>query len=160
MNDSGDNRYIRGAEHSEASPREVFAMFASKTMRRIVLSILVAILLCIIFFAIDLFDGITSTYKYYKPYEPSSGWPLEVDRTEIRPIAWAPGAVGIVAGALVFYFLYIVVPQIVYGNAKSYGRNAVRWTTAFVVFTPFLAGIAYLLTWPKNKTGNKRIPRK
>jgi len=123
-------------------------MFANKTMRRIVLPILSAILLCIIFFAIDLLDGVTSTYTYYKP---GVEWPLQVDRTEIRPIAWAPVATIIVASSLVFYFLYIVIPQIVYGNAKSHGRNAVRWTTAFVVFTPFLAGIAYLLTWPKGK---------
>ena len=33
---------------------------------------------------------------------------------------------------------------------------SIAQTTAIIVFSPFLAGTAYLLTWPKNQTVNKR----
>lgn len=33
---------------------------------------------------------------------------------------------------------------------NKHGRNVIAWTTSIIVFTPFLATIAYLLTWPKN----------
>jgi hypothetical protein len=116
-------------------------MLTSKPVRKILLSILVAVLLCIIFFTIDLLDGITHTYTY--------GW---LEKTVVvETIAWADDATAVTVILAVFYIFYIVIPHIVYDNAKRHGRNAVRWTTAFVVFTPVLAGIAYLLTWPKSK---------
>lgn len=34
---------------------------------------------------------------------------------------------------------------------RQHGRNVVSWTTASIVFTPILAGVVYLLTWPKDK---------
>lgn len=34
---------------------------------------------------------------------------------------------------------------------RHHRRNVVSWTTASIVFTPILAGIVYLLTWPKGK---------
>ena len=45
--------------------------------------------------------------------------------------------------------LYLTLPYEVYKHAKKQKRRAVMWTTAFIVFTPILAGLAYLLTWPK-----------
>ncbi|AII58083.1 hypothetical protein X792_04950 [Dehalococcoides mccartyi CG1] len=36
-----------------------------------------------------------------------------------------------------------------YFHALEHNRRAVAWATAFAVFGPILAGIAYLLTWPK-----------
>ena len=34
---------------------------------------------------------------------------------------------------------------------RKHDRNIVAWTTAIIVFTPFLAAIAYFLTWSKNQ---------
>jgi len=34
---------------------------------------------------------------------------------------------------------------------KHHERNVVSWTTAIILFSPFLIGILYLLTWPKDK---------
>jgi hypothetical protein len=34
---------------------------------------------------------------------------------------------------------------------KQHGRNVISWTTAIIVFTPIITGIAYLITWPKNQ---------
>jgi len=34
---------------------------------------------------------------------------------------------------------------------RHHERNVVSWTTASIVFTPILAGIVYLLTWPRGK---------
>ena len=45
--------------------------------------------------------------------------------------------------------LYLTLPYEVYKHAKKEKRRAVMWTTAFIVFTPILAGLAYLFTWPK-----------
>ena len=45
--------------------------------------------------------------------------------------------------------LYSTLPYVVYKHAKKHNRRAVMWTAAFIVFTPILAGLAYLFTWPK-----------
>jgi len=45
--------------------------------------------------------------------------------------------------------IYIASVYVIYDNARRHGRNAVAWTTAAIVFSPILAGIAYGLTWPK-----------
>lgn len=45
--------------------------------------------------------------------------------------------------------LYFTLAYAVYNHAKKHDRRAVAWATAFIVFTPILAGLAYLLTWPK-----------
>ena len=45
--------------------------------------------------------------------------------------------------------LYLTLPYEVYKHAKKKNRRAVMWATAFVVFTPILAGLVYLFTWPK-----------
>ena len=45
--------------------------------------------------------------------------------------------------------LYFTLAYVVYNHAKKHHRRAVAWTTAFIVFTPILGGLVYLLTWPK-----------
>jgi len=45
--------------------------------------------------------------------------------------------------------LYFTLAYVVYNHAKRHHRRAVAWATAFIVFTPILAGLAYLLSWPK-----------
>jgi len=123
-------------------------------MWKILLSVLIVLLLCIIFFGIDAIDGTTYTYWYHS-YDPTIHYPgyppdwipsWESPVVAHTPIYWAPIASIIAAGLA----LYIVATQTVYSNAKRHGRNAIRWATAFVLFTPILAGITYLLTWPKD----------
>lgn len=53
-------------------------------------------------------------------------------------------------------FVYVLLLNLAFVDVlrhviKRHERNVVAWTTAVVVFSPFLAGIAYLLTWPKDK---------
>jgi len=45
--------------------------------------------------------------------------------------------------------LYFTLVYAVYNHARKHNRRAVAWATAFIVFTPILAGLLYLLTWPK-----------
>jgi predicted membrane protein len=49
--------------------------------------------------------------------------------------------------------LYVVAVFFVVQLAKRHERNVVAWTTAAILFTPVLTVIAYLLTWPKDRTG-------
>jgi TRAP-type C4-dicarboxylate transport system permease small subunit len=128
-------------------------MLASKPVRKILLSILVAVLLCIIFYSIDLAGTTTHTITH-SGISPLTKKPYEYTTEQVEHVWWALAALGVTACLAAFYIFYIVIPQIVYDNAKRHGRNAVRWTTAFVVFTPVLAGIVYLLTWPKSKKTN------
>jgi hypothetical protein len=46
---------------------------------------------------------------------------------------------------------YIAIADSIYRHALRHNRRAVGWFTAFLIFTPLLAGIAYLLTWPRSK---------
>ena len=64
-----------------------------------------------------------------------------------NPLEWAPEAWAIIAAGI----LYIVGIWIIYHHAKRYNRNAVRWTTAAIAFSPVLAWIAYGLTWRKSQ---------
>ena len=53
--------------------------------------------------------------------------------------------IAILAGVGVYFtFAYVV-----YNHAKKHNRRAVAWATAFIAFSPILAGLLYLLTWPK-----------
>lgn len=112
----------------------------------LILWIVLPCLLCGIFFAVDYVDGTSGYHRYY------IGWLWPSWHHEVTtPFAWAPIASVCVASIAAFWGLYVVLPYIVYHNAMRNGRNAVRWTTAFIIFTPLLAGIVYLLTWPNRK---------
>ena len=63
-----------------------------------------------------------------------------------NPLEWAPVAWGIIAAGII----YIVGCCVLYRHAKRYNRNAVRWTTAAIVFSPALAWIVYGLSWRKS----------
>jgi hypothetical protein len=52
--------------------------------------------------------------------------------------------------------LYFTLAYVVYHHAKKHHRRAVAWATAFVVFTPVLGGLAYLLSWPKELGGEEQ----
>ena len=45
--------------------------------------------------------------------------------------------------------LHFSLAYAIYKHAKKNNRRAVAWATAFIVFTPVLAGLLYLLSWPK-----------
>lgn len=47
--------------------------------------------------------------------------------------------------------LYAFGVWAIYTVAKRHGRNAVRWTTAAIVFSPVLAWAVYGLTWRKSQ---------
>jgi hypothetical protein len=114
------------------------------SLRALILLFLIPSILCCIFYVADFFDGTTHTYTTY-----TYGW---LEKTiVVETIVWADDAIAVTVILAAVYIFYLVIPLIVYDDAKRHGRNPVRWTTAFVVFTPLLAGIAYLLTWPKSK---------
>ena len=110
-------------------------------MKRILLNFLlwlaVSLFLCGLFFIIDYNDG--AKHVWYTP-------PSYTFRHE-EALAWAPMASVIVA-IIGFYWASI---DAAYRHMKRSGRNVVRWMSAFILFTPVLAGIAYLLTWPKGQ---------
>lgn len=45
--------------------------------------------------------------------------------------------------------IYFTLAYVVYSHAKEHNRRAVAWATAFIIFTPVLGGLFYLLSWPK-----------
>ena len=64
-----------------------------------------------------------------------------------NPFDWAPFAWIYIAAGI----LYIVGVWIMYKHAYINNRNAVRWTTAAIVFSPVLAWIVYGLSWRKSQ---------
>jgi hypothetical protein len=65
---------------------------------------------------------------------------------------WGFDAIGIISFAVIFALaiLYAFGVWAIYTVAKRHGRNAVRWTTAAIVFSPALAWIVYGLSWSKS----------
>ncbi len=55
----------------------------------------------------------------------------------------------IVLVAIACVGMYFTLAYVVYNHAKKRNRRAIAWATAFIVFTPILAGLLYLLSWPK-----------
>lgn len=70
-----------------------------------------------------------------------------LDSSEFFPIAM------LLFGSLT---LVIVFARFIYLHALAYERNAVAWATAFVFFSPLWAGIAHLLTWPKDASERRQ----
>jgi len=62
--------------------------------------------------------------------------------------------VGWAAGLSTFVFILgfnLATTDVLRHYVRHHGRNVVSWATASIVFTPILAGVVYLLTWPKDK---------
>ena len=58
------------------------------------------------------------------------------------------------AGLAVFVIILgfnLATTDVLRHYVRQHGRNVVPWTTASIVFTPILAGVVYLLTWPKDR---------
>ena len=123
-------------------------MITGKPLREIAMFLGITVALCLIFFGVDFLDRTTGIYYQYT-------WPYFTKVPYTTNITWAPVASIFVACLTGVYIFYVLIPYIVYHHAKSQGRSEVRWVTAFVIFTPLLAGIAYLLTWPKGEEENK-----
>ena len=107
----------------------------NRSLLNFILWILICGMLSGVFFAIDYLDG-TSVGEI-------DGWRLY----SYSPYTWAPEA-SISIAILAFN---LAAADVGYHIIKRHGRNTVRWTTAIIVFSPFLAAIAYFLTWPKNQ---------
>ena len=105
-----------------------------RSLLNLILWILIWGLFSGLFFTIDYFDGTIG------------GGSGRLHDGLYSPYTWAP-IVTIVIGIIGFY---IAGADIIYYDAKRRARNVVAWTTASIVFSPCLAAIAYLLTWPKN----------
>jgi len=79
-------------------------------------------------FGVDAIDGGVTRWGHYETF------------------TWAPGGILV----LFFLILYAFGVWAIYTVAKRHNRNAVRWTTAAIVFSPVLAWAAYGLTWRKS----------
>jgi hypothetical protein len=71
----------------------------------------------------------------------------------IFSILWGFDAVSVLSFAVIFALavLYAFGVWAIYTVAKRNMRNAVRWTTAAIVFSPALAWIVYGLSWSKSQ---------
>ena len=45
----------------------------------------------------------------------------------------------------------LATTEVLIHYVRQHERNLVSWATASLVFTPILAGVVYLLTWPKDR---------
>jgi hypothetical protein len=90
-----------------------------------------------VFFLIDEFVGNKTHLSIFDPFYNT------------HEFTWAPLTSITVAVVLA---INLVSANVLKPYLERQGRNVVAWTTAIVVFTPILAGIVYLLTWPKDKS--------
>ncbi len=67
--------------------------------------------------------------------------------TRYPPYGWLP-KLAIVVCTILFN---LASADILWHYVRHHRRNVIAWTTAIIVFTPFLTAIAYFLTWPKNQ---------
>jgi hypothetical protein len=86
----------------------------------------------IIAFGLDIATGYDKVY----------GW----GGAHLELITWAPIVSAVFGPAIAYAFGVWAI----YNNAKRHERNAVRWTTTAIVFSPVLAWAAYGLTWRKS----------
>lgn len=118
-------------------------------VHNVILWIVLTLILCGIFFVIDYFDpSNVGEWTDHPLFSLFSG--AEKTYHVITPFNWAPETSIVIASIVVFY-LYIFTTRIIYRHAKPNRRNVVRWTTASIVFSPLLAGLIYLLTWPQKE---------
>lgn len=59
-----------------------------------------------------------------------------------------PPAMGAICAPAILYAFGVWA---IYTVAKRHNRNAVRWSTAAIIFSPVLAWAVYGLTWPKGE---------
>lgn len=63
------------------------------------------------------------------------------------PFNWLPK----LAIAITIILFNLASADIIRYYIEHHKRNTVAWTTAIIVFSPFLTSIAYFITWPKNQ---------
>ncbi|MBA7481874.1 hypothetical protein ES707_17352 [subsurface metagenome] len=137
-----------------------------------VLWIVLLLILFGAFFGFDYFDGYSSyasepSSSYYTPRryaledlfkdseKPTE--PVEPSPTPSTPLVdfnrfnWAPWASAWTLIGLIGFFLYVKGIYLIHNHAEHNGRNTVRWTTASILFSPIVAALIYLLTYPEKK---------
>ena len=116
----------------QKSPESRNRRAITRTIQNLVLWIVISGVLSAIFFTIEKITGTGSDYSW---------------RRGVSTGGWA-------AGLSIFVTIIgfnLATADILRHYIRQHGRNVISWTTAIIVFTPILAGIVYLLTWPKNQ---------
>jgi len=121
---------------------------SDKVLKSFLLWFLVCGILACVFFVIDSVDDPLRQQIIWRPIgEPPPEQPPEPTYVRVVHYTWSPIATTIV---FILYFNIFTAVSLRY-YVERHGRNVVRWTVACIIFTPILAGVAYLLTWPKDK---------
>ena len=108
--------------------------------KRLISNLLIWILVCgVLSVGFFILEDVTDTGRYYVRHSRygSPGWTG----------GWATG-LSIFTTILGFN---LATTEVLIHYVRQHERNLVSWATASLVFTPILAGIVYLLTWPKDK---------
>ena len=119
----GDSSYTSESSTSEFDPRDLFKGWS--------------------------FEDVVSGEEPEEPVKPSPA--PSTPLVDFNRFNWAPWASAWALISLIGFFLYVKGIYLIHDHAERNGRNRVRWTTASVVFSPFLAGLIYLLTWPEKR---------
>ena len=102
--------------------------------KRLISNLLIWILVCgllsLLFFWLE---DITAPWTYHRGLSPKPSWAVE------------PSIFVTILG------FNLATTDVLRHYVRQHGRNVVSWTTASLVFTPILAGVVYLLTWPKDR---------
>jgi hypothetical protein len=155
---SHSGRFVLCVWYNEPKPKA--AGVSVKTRRHLVPTLLhwpwwillITAVLVGLFFLIDTFDNTPGIpiYSHHAPY--LYPWETAIPEPQIigyeMRYTWAFSlslCVGLTG-------LYMAGALFIAGLAERQHRNLVAWTTAAIVFTPVLASIAYLLTWPQGKS--------
>ena len=134
------------AEKKEPARKKQQSLSAIGSMDLLSL-ILICGLLCFVFFWLDNESGSRTLV-----------WNPQTQRYVMESkITWAPAA----SIWVCIIGFSIAAAHIIYHHAKRHGRNAVAWATAFIVFSPFLSLVVYLLSWPNNRqsTDLQSVPK-
>lgn len=128
-----------------------FESLIPRSWRGVILWISLFLILCGSFFVGDYLD--TSHVGEWREHRVAF---LDWEKTYhvITHFTWAPWA----SIGLIIFSLYVGGIYLIYNHARQNERNVIRWITASIVFSPLIAGIAYLLTWPERKTKTGKVP--
>lgn len=116
--------------------------FLRLILRNTILWIVICGLLDVILWIVDYIDFLNSERSL--PYEKELSFGTYMAIPYYTTSVWTNWSILIIS----ILGLNIAGANIVYNHAKSHNRNACAWLVGFILFTPILAGIAYLVTWP------------
>ena len=124
---------------------------------KVILWIVLLMIICGVFFGVDYIDASSvrewresPSHKKLEEFTVEDFFaPREGTFHVITPFTWAPWA----SIGIVIFGVYVMGIYSIHSHATHNGRNVVRWITASMVFSPLLAGLVYLLTWPEKRRG-------